>query len=96
MSNKFNINEVYDFAGKTAIVTGGSGILGGEIACALVESGANVAILDRNTTLNEEYEQRLKKGEADIRSFTEMCWTLVCWKRPTMPSCLSSALSISW
>jgi NAD(P)-dependent dehydrogenase (short-subunit alcohol dehydrogenase family) len=38
----------YDFSGKTVVVTGGTGTLGGEIACALVGCGANVAILDRN------------------------------------------------
>ena len=38
----------YDFTGWTIVVTGGTGILGGEIACGLVGSGANVAILDRN------------------------------------------------
>ena len=42
------LNSLYDFSGKTVVVTGGTGILGGEIACALVGCGANVAILDRN------------------------------------------------
>ena len=32
----------YDFSGKTAVITGGTGVLGGEIACALVGCGANV------------------------------------------------------
>jgi NAD(P)-dependent dehydrogenase (short-subunit alcohol dehydrogenase family) len=39
---------MYNFTGRTIIVTGGTGILGGEMACALVGCGANVAILDRN------------------------------------------------
>jgi NAD(P)-dependent dehydrogenase (short-subunit alcohol dehydrogenase family) len=39
---------VYDFSGQTIVITGGTGTLGGEIACALVGCGANVAILDRN------------------------------------------------
>ena len=38
----------YDFSGQTIVITGGTGTLGGEIACALVGCGANVAILDRN------------------------------------------------
>ena len=42
------LHRLYDFSGKTVVVTGGTGILGGEIACALVGCGANVAILDRN------------------------------------------------
>jgi NAD(P)-dependent dehydrogenase (short-subunit alcohol dehydrogenase family) len=36
----------YDFTGKTIIVTGGGGVLCGEMARALFECGANVAILD--------------------------------------------------
>jgi len=38
----------YDFTGQTIIVTGGTGILGGEIACALARQRANVAVLDYN------------------------------------------------
>jgi len=46
--NSAELNGLYDFSGKTVVITGGTGILGGEIACALVGCGANVAILDRN------------------------------------------------
>src|SRR5208282_6086258 len=42
------LNRLYDFSGKTVVITGGTGILGGEIACALVGCGANVAILARH------------------------------------------------
>jgi len=41
------LNRLYDFSGKTVVITGGTGILGGEIACALVGCGANVAMLAR-------------------------------------------------
>jgi NAD(P)-dependent dehydrogenase (short-subunit alcohol dehydrogenase family) len=40
--------RLYDFTGQTVVITGATGILGGEIACALVGCGANVAMLDRN------------------------------------------------
>ncbi|HTP12789.1 MAG TPA: SDR family oxidoreductase [Bacteroidota bacterium] len=46
-----NLNEVtklYDFTDRTVVITGGAGILGGEMACALVGVNANVAILDRD------------------------------------------------
>jgi NAD(P)-dependent dehydrogenase (short-subunit alcohol dehydrogenase family) len=39
---------MYDFTGRTAVVTGGAGILGSEFACALAGCGANIAILDIN------------------------------------------------
>jgi NAD(P)-dependent dehydrogenase (short-subunit alcohol dehydrogenase family) len=51
MENTMDLKELtrmYDFTGQTIVVTGGTGILGGEIACALVGCGANVALLDRN------------------------------------------------
>jgi NAD(P)-dependent dehydrogenase (short-subunit alcohol dehydrogenase family) len=46
--NSSELNRLYDFTGQTVVITGGTGTLGGEIACALVGCGANVAILDRN------------------------------------------------
>jgi len=39
---------MYDFTGKTIVVTGGTGILGGEIGCALAGCRANIVFLDRN------------------------------------------------
>ena len=39
---------VYDFSGKNAVVTGGAGILCGEMAKALAKCGASVAIVDKN------------------------------------------------
>jgi NAD(P)-dependent dehydrogenase (short-subunit alcohol dehydrogenase family) len=58
-----NLNELsklYDFIGKTVVITGGAGILGGEIACALVGCNANVAILDRDPQLANRLMDRLK------------------------------------
>ena len=42
------LTRMYDFTGRTVVITGGAGILGGDIACALVGCGANVALLDLN------------------------------------------------
>ncbi len=44
--NLDELTKSYDFSGKTVAVTGGAGVLGGEIACSLAECGANVAIID--------------------------------------------------
>ncbi len=60
-----NLNELtrlYDFSGRTAVVTGGTGVLGGEIACALVGCGANVAVLDRNPNLSDELKRPMDAG----------------------------------
>jgi NAD(P)-dependent dehydrogenase (short-subunit alcohol dehydrogenase family) len=66
-----NLNELthqYDFTGKTVAITGGAGILGGEIACALVGCNANVAILDRDPKLAERFIHRIptSKGRASV------------------------------
>lgn len=37
---------MFDLGGKTAVVTGGGGVLGGVIAAGLAQAGANVAIAD--------------------------------------------------
>lgn len=52
--------KMYDFRGRSVIITGGAGILGGEIACALVGCGASVAIMDRNPALAERLMDRLE------------------------------------
>lgn len=60
-----NLNELthlYDLSGKTAVITGGTGALGGEMACALVGCGANVAVLDRNPNLPEELKRPMEAG----------------------------------
>jgi len=51
--------RLYDFRGKTVVITGGAGILGGEMACALVGCMANVAILDRDPALAERLLKRI-------------------------------------
>ncbi len=50
---------MYDFTGKSIVITGGAGVLGGEMACALVGCNANVAIMDRDPALAEEVMKRI-------------------------------------
>ena len=52
----------YNLTGRTAVVTGGAGVLGGEIGVALVACGANVAILDLEPTGVERFRKRLNPG----------------------------------
>jgi NAD(P)-dependent dehydrogenase (short-subunit alcohol dehydrogenase family) len=42
------LDRAHDFTGYTVAITGGTGVLGGEMACALACLGANVALLDKN------------------------------------------------
>jgi NAD(P)-dependent dehydrogenase (short-subunit alcohol dehydrogenase family) len=57
------LTAMYDFSGKTVVVTGGAGVLGGEIACSLVGCNANVVILDRDPALAEKLVKRIEMME---------------------------------
>jgi NAD(P)-dependent dehydrogenase (short-subunit alcohol dehydrogenase family) len=46
--NLDDLTRQYDFSGRTVVITGATGVLGGEIACALAGCRANVAMIDRN------------------------------------------------
>ena len=62
-----NLQELtaqYNFKDRTIVITGGAGVLCGEMACALVGCGANVAILDRDTALAERLIQRFEPTAA--------------------------------
>lgn len=58
--NLDELTKMYDFTGKTIVITGGAGILGGEIACALVGCNANVVIMDRDPRLADRLIERLQ------------------------------------
>ena len=60
--NLEELTQLYDFTGRTVAITGGAGILGGEMACALVGCGANVVILDRDPALANRLMDRLGCG----------------------------------
>ncbi len=59
--NPKKISHLYNFSEKTVAITGGSGILGSEMVCALASLGANVAILDLPPNVPEQVSQRIKK-----------------------------------
>jgi NAD(P)-dependent dehydrogenase (short-subunit alcohol dehydrogenase family) len=61
--NLDELTKMYDFTGKTVVITGGAGILGGEMACALVGCGANVAIVDLDPSLAKRLMPRLEAGQ---------------------------------
>jgi NAD(P)-dependent dehydrogenase (short-subunit alcohol dehydrogenase family) len=60
--NLEELTTLYDFTDCTALVTGGAGVLGGEIACALMGCNANVVILDRDQALAQRVIERFPKG----------------------------------
>jgi len=54
--------QSHDFTGCTVVMTGGTGVLGSEMASALVRTGANVAILARNPAGAGSLKEKLDKG----------------------------------
>jgi NAD(P)-dependent dehydrogenase (short-subunit alcohol dehydrogenase family) len=60
--NLEQLTQLYDFSDRTVAITGGAGILGGEIACALVGCGANVAVMDLNPALADRLAPRFEAG----------------------------------
>ena len=65
--NLEELTGLYDFTDCTVLVTGGAGVLGSEIACALMGCNATVVILDRDQELAErviEHFPNTVKGRA--------------------------------
>jgi NAD(P)-dependent dehydrogenase (short-subunit alcohol dehydrogenase family) len=60
--NLQEITSTYDFTGKTFLVTGGTGVLGGELACALVDLNATVIVLDRKADPSKGVQDYEAKG----------------------------------
>src|SRR5438094_277940 len=60
------LRDLYDLSGQVAIVTGGTGVLGGEMARGLARAGARVAILGRRAAQAEAVAADIAKagGEA--------------------------------
>jgi NAD(P)-dependent dehydrogenase (short-subunit alcohol dehydrogenase family) len=60
------LRTLYSLAGHTAVVTGGTGVLGSAIAMALAMAGAKVGVLGRRRDAAEERAAQIKKrgGEA--------------------------------
>lgn len=52
------LNKVYDFSGRTIVVTGATGVLGGEIAHALARCGADIAGLHQTPAVGEELKRK--------------------------------------
>jgi NAD(P)-dependent dehydrogenase (short-subunit alcohol dehydrogenase family) len=59
--NLEELTRLYDFSDRTVLVTGGAGVLGSEIACALLGCQANVVLLDRDQALAQSVIERFPK-----------------------------------
>lgn len=57
--NLEDLKNMYDFTGRSVIITGGAGTLGGEMARALVGCHASVAIMARDPEMAERLVKRI-------------------------------------
>ncbi len=60
--------NLFDVSGKTVAVTGGAGVLCGEMCVALAELGAKVAILDFNLDGAEQLAQKIRSDGGDAHA----------------------------
>jgi NAD(P)-dependent dehydrogenase (short-subunit alcohol dehydrogenase family) len=64
------LTHMCDFTGQTVVITGGAGVLGGEIACALALRGAQLAILDVNLEPGKALLERMGAHAANAALFS--------------------------
>ena len=62
-----NFEKPFDFTGRTIVVSGGTGVLGGEICTALVRCGAEVVVLARDAAKWTALESRLAGGPGSAK-----------------------------
>jgi len=58
-----SVVEMYDFSGRTVVLTGGTGVLGSEMARALAACNANLVLLARNVARADALLQSLPPGK---------------------------------
>jgi Dehydrogenases with different specificities (related to short-chain alcohol dehydrogenases) len=54
-----DIKNIFNVAGKTAVITGGTGVLGSEMTRGLARAGAKTVIIGRNRTNGEKLQNEL-------------------------------------
>lgn len=60
-------STLFDLTGETAVVLGGTGVLGGGMADALAQAGARVAILGRSEERGREAVRRIEAAGGTVR-----------------------------
>jgi NAD(P)-dependent dehydrogenase (short-subunit alcohol dehydrogenase family) len=74
--NLEDLKKMYNFEGKTIIITGGAGVLCSEMVYALIGCNANVAVIDRDLELAERLLKNIpKKNEKAIAVYADVLKT---------------------
>jgi NAD(P)-dependent dehydrogenase (short-subunit alcohol dehydrogenase family) len=63
------LTAMYNFTGQVVVITGGTGVLASEIACALAGCGAQLAILDVNLEPGKALLERVGARAAQLELF---------------------------
>lgn len=62
MSNELDFQSLFNVRGQTAVITGGSGGLGGAMARALAQAGVNVAVISRRAETSLKTAQEIQSA----------------------------------
>ena len=68
--NSETINKMYDFTGKSVVITGGTGVLGSELVCGLAGCGANVLVVDMKPELTGELAKKIASAPGKVTSIS--------------------------
>jgi len=71
MSKYGNAKDIFNLAGKNALIPGGSKGLGREMAICLMENGCNVTIASRTAVIDDELAQISEKN--NVKIFAKSC-----------------------
>lgn len=65
------MNDMFDISGKVALVTGGSGVLGSNIAEGFLRAGAKVIIIGA-------HQERVDKALEHLKTISDSVWGVAC------------------
>ncbi len=74
----------YDFSGRTAVLTGGTGVLGAEMARALAGCGADVVLLGRNVARAEQVIATFSRSSAGASAGKHLALAADVLDRPAL------------
>ena len=64
-----NVSASFDLSGKTAVITGGAGLLGRQFSQTLAEAGAALLVADMNDAVAEELAAEIRDNGGKAAAF---------------------------